>query len=214
MLVQSLWAMLKQTCHFSVTPLSLFSPLTASFFHPQKVLRDRFWISPTTWAFWGNTCYYWSYCQGQNCCEKDVQPYPKQVFPAGQTFFRVPVGTHWKVLPFESKCVCCCAVRSKINELTTETSKLHKEIDNYNQENSVYLSYEKRWALSLLGWTDTVHWHCTTCNYQQSMFSNFIKAHWIPQPSYIYKYKEIHSLCNKNWDVFGLHYFITQTYEY
>ncbi|XP_058481750.1 intraflagellar transport protein 74 homolog [Solea solea] len=35
-------------------------------------------------------------------------------------------------------------LRSKITELTTETSKLHKEIDNYNQENSVYLSYEKR----------------------------------------------------------------------
>ncbi|XP_063768200.1 intraflagellar transport protein 74 homolog [Eleginops maclovinus] len=35
-------------------------------------------------------------------------------------------------------------LRSKINELTTETSKLHKEIDNYNQENSVYLSYEKK----------------------------------------------------------------------
>ncbi|XP_026147566.1 intraflagellar transport protein 74 homolog [Mastacembelus armatus] len=35
-------------------------------------------------------------------------------------------------------------LRSKINELSTETSKLHKEIDNYNQENSVYLSYEKR----------------------------------------------------------------------
>ncbi|XP_012726624.2 intraflagellar transport protein 74 homolog isoform X1 [Fundulus heteroclitus] len=35
-------------------------------------------------------------------------------------------------------------LRSKINELTTETSKLHKEIENYNQENSVYLSYEKR----------------------------------------------------------------------
>ncbi|MED6236120.1 hypothetical protein ATANTOWER_004719, partial [Ataeniobius toweri] len=35
-------------------------------------------------------------------------------------------------------------IRSKINELTTETSKLHKEIENYNQENSVYLSYEKR----------------------------------------------------------------------
>ncbi|KAI3355032.1 hypothetical protein L3Q82_017859, partial [Scortum barcoo] len=35
-------------------------------------------------------------------------------------------------------------LRSKINELNTETSKMHKEIDNYNQENSVYLSYEKR----------------------------------------------------------------------
>uniref|UniRef100_A0A3B4X7L6 Intraflagellar transport 74 n=1 Tax=Seriola lalandi dorsalis TaxID=1841481 RepID=A0A3B4X7L6_SERLL len=35
-------------------------------------------------------------------------------------------------------------LRSKITELTTETSKLHKEIDNYNQENSVYLSYEKK----------------------------------------------------------------------
>ncbi|XP_077201348.1 intraflagellar transport protein 74 homolog [Paroedura picta] len=35
-------------------------------------------------------------------------------------------------------------LRSKINELTTEISKLQKEIDMYNQENSVYLSYEKR----------------------------------------------------------------------
>ncbi|KAL0963217.1 hypothetical protein UPYG_G00351240 [Umbra pygmaea] len=35
-------------------------------------------------------------------------------------------------------------LRSKINELTTETSKLQKEIDTFNQENSVYLSYEKR----------------------------------------------------------------------
>uniref|UniRef100_G3N7I2 Intraflagellar transport 74 homolog n=1 Tax=Gasterosteus aculeatus aculeatus TaxID=481459 RepID=G3N7I2_GASAC len=35
-------------------------------------------------------------------------------------------------------------LRSKINELTTETSKLLKEIDNFNQENSVYLSYERR----------------------------------------------------------------------
>ncbi|XP_055007125.1 intraflagellar transport protein 74 homolog [Boleophthalmus pectinirostris] len=34
-------------------------------------------------------------------------------------------------------------LRSKSNELTTETSKLHKEIENFNQENSVYLSYEK-----------------------------------------------------------------------
>lgn len=45
--------------------------------------------------------------------------------------------------------LCCCAIRSKINELTTETSKLHKEIENYNQENSVYLSYEKRWVAFL-----------------------------------------------------------------
>uniref|UniRef100_A0A6Q2XB57 Intraflagellar transport 74 homolog n=1 Tax=Esox lucius TaxID=8010 RepID=A0A6Q2XB57_ESOLU len=35
-------------------------------------------------------------------------------------------------------------LRSKINELTIETSKLQKEIDTFNQENSVYLSYEKR----------------------------------------------------------------------
>uniref|UniRef100_A0A8C9WW13 Intraflagellar transport 74 n=1 Tax=Scleropages formosus TaxID=113540 RepID=A0A8C9WW13_SCLFO len=34
--------------------------------------------------------------------------------------------------------------KSKINELTTESSKLQKEIDTFNQENSVYLSYEKR----------------------------------------------------------------------
>uniref|UniRef100_A0A3Q2DE86 Intraflagellar transport 74 n=2 Tax=Cyprinodon variegatus TaxID=28743 RepID=A0A3Q2DE86_CYPVA len=38
----------------------------------------------------------------------------------------------------------CFPTRSKINELTTETSRLHKEIEHYNQENSVYLSYEKR----------------------------------------------------------------------
>ncbi|GAA6089019.1 intraflagellar transport protein 74 homolog [Tachysurus ichikawai] len=35
-------------------------------------------------------------------------------------------------------------LRSKINELTTENSKLQKEIDVFNQENSAYLSYEKR----------------------------------------------------------------------
>ncbi|XP_039203759.1 intraflagellar transport protein 74 homolog isoform X2 [Crotalus tigris] len=35
-------------------------------------------------------------------------------------------------------------LRGKINELTLEINKLQKEIDMYNQENSVYLSYEKR----------------------------------------------------------------------
>ncbi|CAN9506239.1 unnamed protein product [Ophioblennius macclurei] len=35
-------------------------------------------------------------------------------------------------------------LRSKITELSTETSKLLKEMDSYNQENSVFLSYEKR----------------------------------------------------------------------
>uniref|UniRef100_A0A3B3Q397 Intraflagellar transport 74 n=1 Tax=Paramormyrops kingsleyae TaxID=1676925 RepID=A0A3B3Q397_9TELE len=35
-------------------------------------------------------------------------------------------------------------LRSKISELTTESCKLQKEIDAFNQENSVYLSYEKR----------------------------------------------------------------------
>uniref|UniRef100_A0A8D0E863 Intraflagellar transport 74 n=1 Tax=Salvator merianae TaxID=96440 RepID=A0A8D0E863_SALMN len=35
-------------------------------------------------------------------------------------------------------------LRGKTNELTTEINKLQKEIDMYNQENSVYLSYEKR----------------------------------------------------------------------
>ncbi|XP_066567085.1 intraflagellar transport protein 74 homolog [Amia ocellicauda] len=35
-------------------------------------------------------------------------------------------------------------LRGKVNELTTEISKLQKEIDTFNQENSVYLSYEKR----------------------------------------------------------------------
>uniref|UniRef100_A0A8D0L7G7 Intraflagellar transport 74 n=1 Tax=Sphenodon punctatus TaxID=8508 RepID=A0A8D0L7G7_SPHPU len=41
-------------------------------------------------------------------------------------------------------------LRSKISELTTEINKLQKEIEMYNQENSVYLSYEKR-AESLAG---------------------------------------------------------------
>ncbi|XP_055433837.1 intraflagellar transport protein 74 homolog isoform X3 [Bubalus kerabau] len=35
-------------------------------------------------------------------------------------------------------------LRSKISDLTTEINKLQKEIEMYNQENSVYLSYEKR----------------------------------------------------------------------
>lgn len=35
-------------------------------------------------------------------------------------------------------------LRSKVNELSTESSKLQKDIDTFNQENSVYLSYEKR----------------------------------------------------------------------
>ncbi|XP_043402700.1 intraflagellar transport protein 74 homolog isoform X5 [Chelonia mydas] len=35
-------------------------------------------------------------------------------------------------------------LRSKISELATEINKLQKEIEMYNQENSVYLSYEKR----------------------------------------------------------------------
>uniref|UniRef100_A0A2K5D2I3 Intraflagellar transport 74 n=1 Tax=Aotus nancymaae TaxID=37293 RepID=A0A2K5D2I3_AOTNA len=35
-------------------------------------------------------------------------------------------------------------LRSKISELTTEVNRLQKEIEMYNQENSVYLSYEKR----------------------------------------------------------------------
>ncbi|KAM5194581.1 intraflagellar transport protein 74 homolog [Mantella aurantiaca] len=35
-------------------------------------------------------------------------------------------------------------LRSKVNELTTEMTKLKKEVETYNQENSVYFSYEKR----------------------------------------------------------------------
>ncbi|XP_040214557.1 intraflagellar transport protein 74 homolog [Rana temporaria] len=35
-------------------------------------------------------------------------------------------------------------LRSKVNELTTEMAKLNKEVDAYNQENSVFLSYEKK----------------------------------------------------------------------
>ncbi|XP_060563519.1 intraflagellar transport protein 74 homolog [Ruditapes philippinarum] len=35
-------------------------------------------------------------------------------------------------------------VRSKINELNTETARLNKEIENVSEENSSYLTYEKR----------------------------------------------------------------------
>ncbi|XP_010221063.1 PREDICTED: intraflagellar transport protein 74 homolog [Tinamus guttatus] len=35
-------------------------------------------------------------------------------------------------------------LRSKINDLTAEINKLQKEVEMYKQENSVYLSYEKR----------------------------------------------------------------------
>ncbi|XP_067295910.1 intraflagellar transport protein 74 homolog isoform X1 [Pseudorasbora parva] len=35
-------------------------------------------------------------------------------------------------------------LRSKINELAMESSKLQKDIDSFSQENSVFLSYEKR----------------------------------------------------------------------
>uniref|UniRef100_A0AAR2LP20 Intraflagellar transport 74 homolog n=1 Tax=Pygocentrus nattereri TaxID=42514 RepID=A0AAR2LP20_PYGNA len=51
-------------------------------------------------------------------------------------------------------------LRGKINELTAETSKLQKEIDMFNQENSVYLSYEKRSGQILIRGTRafTVGW--------------------------------------------------------
>ncbi|XP_078461488.1 intraflagellar transport protein 74 homolog isoform X2 [Lampetra fluviatilis] len=35
-------------------------------------------------------------------------------------------------------------LRSKMNELIAENNKLQKEVDNFNQENSTYLAYEKR----------------------------------------------------------------------
>uniref|UniRef100_A0A672GXY5 Intraflagellar transport 74 n=1 Tax=Salarias fasciatus TaxID=181472 RepID=A0A672GXY5_SALFA len=37
-------------------------------------------------------------------------------------------------------------LRSRMTELSSETSRLLKEMDGFNQENSVYLSYEKRWG--------------------------------------------------------------------
>ncbi|XP_069780792.1 intraflagellar transport protein 74 homolog [Narcine bancroftii] len=50
-------------------------------------------------------------------------------------------GPHRQVL---DKSYFLGLLRAKISELTTEVSKLQKEIDTFNQENSVYLSYEKR----------------------------------------------------------------------
>lgn len=35
-------------------------------------------------------------------------------------------------------------VRSKINELNAEIARLNKEIENVSEENSSYLTYEKR----------------------------------------------------------------------
>ncbi len=67
-----------------VSPLS-FSPPPPSFFLPQKVLRDRFWISPTTWAFLGNICYCLSSCHQLNCCIKHVEPLLVLLYTRGIT---------------------------------------------------------------------------------------------------------------------------------
>lgn len=40
---------------------------------------------------------------------------------------------------------CLFFFRSKTNELTTEINKLQEEVEMYKQENSAYLTYEKRW---------------------------------------------------------------------
>ena len=37
--------------------------------------------------------------------------------------------------------------RAKITDLATEISKMQKEIDTFNQENSTFLNYEKRYGL-------------------------------------------------------------------
>lgn len=39
---------------------------------------------------------------------------------------------------------CLFFFRSKTNELTTEINKLQEEVEMYKQENSAYLTYEKR----------------------------------------------------------------------
>ena len=37
-------------------------------------------------------------------------------------------------------------LRTKMNELTAENHKLKRNIDQSNEENNSYLSYEKRWG--------------------------------------------------------------------
>ena len=37
--------------------------------------------------------------------------------------------------------------RAKVSELTTEITRMQKEIEKYSQENETYLSYEKRYDL-------------------------------------------------------------------
>lgn len=42
---------------------------------------------------------------------------------------------------------CCFLIcRAKITDLGAEISKLQKEIDSFNQENSTFLTYEKRYV--------------------------------------------------------------------
>lgn len=68
--------------------------------------------------------------------------------------------------------------RSKINELTTENSKLQKEIDVFNQENSVYLSYEKRshifyYIFSILLHLDIYYIWQQVCSLESKSFHSY-----------------------------------------
>ncbi|XP_051875190.1 intraflagellar transport protein 74 homolog isoform X1 [Pristis pectinata] len=57
---------------------------------------------------------------------------------------RMSLSLSAQVHQIKFPCTATPYTRAKISELTTEVSKLQKEIDTFNQENSVYLSYEKR----------------------------------------------------------------------
>ena len=49
-----------------------------------------------------------------------------------------------KALP--SKCLIDINFRAKITDLATEISRMQKEVDQFNQENATFLTYEKRYV--------------------------------------------------------------------
>ena len=44
------------------------------------------------------------------------------------------------------KCLINVIFRAKITDLATEISRMQKEVDQFNQENATFLTYEKRYV--------------------------------------------------------------------
>ncbi len=64
-----------------------------------------------------------------------------------------------------------------------ESSKLQKDIDTFNQENSVYLSYEKR---SLINKTCTISNKCK-CNYYYTLIYSPSTISYSDQNQHVWK---------------------------